>query len=63
MLSCSTPSWERRFTELIEFKRSHGHCEVPQNYSENASLGTWVNKVRTSAETTFEYNMYTCRQI
>ena len=42
----STPSWERRFTELIEFKRSHGHCEVPQNYSSNPSLGTWVNKVR-----------------
>jgi hypothetical protein len=41
----STPSWERRFIELIEFKRSHGHCEVPQNYSSNPSLGTWVNKV------------------
>ena len=40
-------SWERRFSELTEFKRVHGHCEVPQNYSENTSLGTWVNKVRT----------------
>ena len=42
----STPSWEKRFTELVGFKRAHGHCEVPQNYSENPSLGTWVNKVR-----------------
>ena len=39
-------SWERRFNELIEFKRQHGHCEVPQNYAENTSLGTWVNKQR-----------------
>ncbi len=42
----STPSWEKRFTELVDFKRAQGHCEVPQNYSENPSLGTWVNKVR-----------------
>lgn len=39
-------SWERRFNELTEFKRHHGHCEVPQNYAENTSLGTWVNKQR-----------------
>lgn len=39
-------SWERRFNELFDFKRMHGHCEVPQNFSENTSLGTWVNKQR-----------------
>lgn len=39
-------SWERRFAELTEFKGAHGHCEVPQNYAENTSLGTWVNKQR-----------------
>ena len=22
----------------------HGHCEVTQNYNDNASLGVWVNK-------------------
>mmetsp|Transcript_24384 Transcript_24384/g.44828 ORF Transcript_24384/g.44828 Transcript_24384/m.44828 type:complete len:483 (+) Transcript_24384:354-1802(+) len=38
-------SWERRFSELSEFKHIHDHCEVPQNYAENTSLGTWVNKV------------------
>lgn len=43
--TCST-SWDKRFSELIDFKRVHGHCEVPQNYAENTSLGTWVNKVR-----------------
>ena len=46
--SSNTSSWERRFSELVDFKRAHGHCEVPQNYSENCSLGTWVNKVRDS---------------
>ncbi len=39
-------SWEKRYAELCEFKRAHGHCEVPQNYADNNSLGTWVNKVR-----------------
>lgn len=39
-------SWERRYGELDEFKRAHGHCEVPQNYPANTSLGTWVNKQR-----------------
>lgn len=38
-------SWEKRFAELCGFKRAHGHCEVPQNYADNNSLGTWVNKV------------------
>jgi hypothetical protein len=39
-------SWEKRFAELLEFKSRHGHCEVPQNYKENTSLGIWVNKQR-----------------
>ena len=38
-------SWEKRFAELCGFKRAHGHCEVPQSYADNNSLGTWVNKV------------------
>mmetsp|Transcript_37868 Transcript_37868/g.64652 ORF Transcript_37868/g.64652 Transcript_37868/m.64652 type:complete len:658 (-) Transcript_37868:350-2323(-) len=47
-------SWERRFGELIEFKRIHGHCEVPQNYAENTSLGTWVNKQRMEQKNRIE---------
>lgn len=39
-------SWEKRFAELIDFRTKHGHCEVPQNYKENTSLGIWVNKQR-----------------
>ena len=29
----------------LEFKQLHGHCDVPQNYAPNPSLGIWVNKV------------------
>lgn len=39
-------SWDRRFHELCEFKQEHGHCDVPQNYALNSSLGIWVNKQR-----------------
>jgi hypothetical protein len=39
-------SWEKRFAELLEFRAKFGHCEVPQNYRDNTSLGIWVNKVR-----------------
>lgn len=39
-------SWEKRFSELLDFRAKHGHCEVPQNYKENTSLGIWVNKQR-----------------
>mmetsp|Transcript_25726 Transcript_25726/g.53740 ORF Transcript_25726/g.53740 Transcript_25726/m.53740 type:complete len:589 (-) Transcript_25726:420-2186(-) len=49
-------SWEKRYNELIEFKRIHNHCEVPQNYAENTSLGTWVNKQRMEHKSRIEGN-------
>jgi len=39
-------SWEKMFTELIEYKNIHGHCHVPHKYSENPQLGNWVNNQR-----------------
>jgi hypothetical protein len=42
--------WDIRFKELAAFKQKHGHCNVPQKYEENKSLGIWVNKQR------MEYN-------
>ena len=47
-------SWERRFRELVEYKAVHGDCEVPQNYSQNTSLGTWVNKQRMEQKNRIE---------
>eukprot|EP00970_Alexandrium_tamarense_P010586 scaffold2163_cov267-Alexandrium_tamarense.AAC.2 len=42
----SKVSWEERFNELKKFKAKTGHCVVPQDYSENKSLGQWVHNQR-----------------
>jgi hypothetical protein len=36
-------AWESKYAELVEYKRTHGHCRVPQSHSR---LGRWVNTVR-----------------
>lgn len=38
--------WERRFAELLDFKREYGHCNVPICWRENAQLGSWVSTQR-----------------
>ena len=35
--------WENHFKDLVEFHRDHGHFNVPAQYANNPSLGTWVN--------------------
>lgn len=40
--------WEARFNQLLEFKGTHGHCDVPVNYPENAPLGGWVVNQRSN---------------
>lgn len=40
-------SWERMFNELIKFKKSNGHANVPQHYSQSPMLARWVNTQRT----------------
>ena len=42
-----TSLWGRRYNELIEFKKVHGHCNVPQRYPPNVELGRWVKDQRT----------------
>jgi hypothetical protein len=39
-------SWKCRISELADYRRIHGHCNVPQRYSENPKLGMWVNAQR-----------------
>lgn len=39
-------SWDTRLMELIEFKRSHGHCNVPATWRHNKELGSWVGTQR-----------------
>ena len=35
-------AWDRRYQELIAFKKKHGHCNVPQLWDENPALSRWV---------------------
>lgn len=43
----SNMSFDMRLEQLQEFKRKHGHTSVPQKYTEDPSLGKWVNHIRT----------------
>eukprot|EP01047_Picozoa_sp_COSAG01_P018536 COSAG01_NODE_1006_length_12163_cov_237.845669_18_plen_420_part_00 len=40
--------WDTRFGELQEFRKDHGHCNVPQDWAPKPGLGKWVNHQRTS---------------
>ncbi|KAL7532920.1 hypothetical protein ACHAXR_008994 [Thalassiosira sp. AJA248-18] len=35
---------------LVAYKQEHGHCLVPQGYSEGPKLGQWVHKQRLVAK-------------
>ena len=39
--------WKRRYEELIAFKQQYGHCNVPQRYAPNKTLGEWVSNQRS----------------
>jgi hypothetical protein len=43
----ATCTWEDRLSELADYRKLHGHCNVPQKHSEKAKLGTWVTNQRT----------------
>jgi superfamily II DNA or RNA helicase len=40
-------AWEKMFAALVEYKRVHNHCNVPQKAGEHKRLGKWVNTQRT----------------
>jgi hypothetical protein len=40
------PTLEDRLSELVDYRKINGHCNVPKNYSENAILANWVRKQR-----------------
>ena len=35
--------WYIRFEQLVQYKRTHGNCNVPRNYELNKELGRWVS--------------------
>jgi len=41
-----TADWEEMFQALVAFKKDKGHCGVPDKWSENPQLGTWVGTRR-----------------
>jgi hypothetical protein len=45
---CSGPAWEDRLSELANYRKIHGHCNVPIRYSENSKLGKWVSNQRST---------------
>jgi len=38
--------WDDMFNRLVEFKKLHGHCLVPNRYVRDPSLGAWVSTQR-----------------
>jgi arsenate reductase-like glutaredoxin family protein len=39
-------AWEERLSELADYRKIHGHCNVPDTHSENLKLANWVSKQR-----------------
>jgi len=39
---------ETRYEELVEYKRSHGDCNVSKSYKANPQLGVWAVNQRTN---------------
>ena len=40
--SLGQQAWEKHFKMLADFKKRHGHCDVPAGWSRNRSLAVWV---------------------
>ncbi|WP_179223165.1 helicase associated domain-containing protein [Pontibacter ummariensis] len=38
--------WDKKYEQLSEYRKVHGHCLVPLNYKEDKSLGIWVSTQR-----------------
>ena len=43
---CLHNLWQKRYDELVEYKKVHGNCNVPKMYKESKQLGSWVNTQR-----------------
>jgi hypothetical protein len=39
-------AWEQRFREIVEYKRTHAHCNVAMGWPENPQLAIWVARQR-----------------
>lgn len=41
------PSWDKRFSQLLAFKKRFGHCDVPCHWPKDRLLGHWVSNQRS----------------
>jgi hypothetical protein len=44
----SGSTWEDRLSELVDYRKLNGHCNVPKRCIENSKLGTWVSTQRSN---------------
>jgi hypothetical protein len=47
--------WDEKFQELKDFKRYHGHANVPFKYPQNHQLSIWVRSLRRQYKLLGEY--------
>ena len=40
-------AWQVRYDELVEYRKKHGHCNVPTKNSSQKALGRWVSTQRS----------------
>ena len=40
-------TWEDQYEKLVEFKKQHGHCNLPTVFHEDPKLGRFVNNMRS----------------
>jgi hypothetical protein len=45
-LGSHVAAWKDRLSELADYRKIHGHCNVTKRYSEKSQLGQWVVKQR-----------------
>ena len=39
-------TWMSFYNKLVEYKKQHGNCEVPQRYKQDPAFGSWVKNQR-----------------
>ncbi len=44
--SLKSSFWEDMFRLLVDYKREHGHCNVPRQWETNLNLANWVSNQR-----------------